>query len=460
MRDNSIDHHGVQTSNNALPSQFRLLWLFAQRVLFRFVVVYFVLYNLPFPITLFEGISFVGNALEQCRTVLHNVISWVGKYGLHLRNDIVIVSTGSGDRLFDYVLVLCFVVLAFVVALVWTFFDRRRTMKDFRVHSEENSKRLHEWVMLYLRFALASVLCLYGWSKIIPPAQFSPPSLSRLMQPIGDTSPMGLLWTFMGASPVYTAITGWVEVLGGILLMIPATTILGGLVSMLAMAQVFILNMCYDVSVKLFSFHLLLMSVLIVIPVRKRLMNALVLNRPVDAAVPVPMFKRSGFNRYFSLAQIACGCCIAVLIAWQVYMENEPFDNTSTEDIAPFIGAWRIEEFTIKSESHSSRTEDAMRWKRVFFDDELWFAIQLDNDSRERYLQTLDMEKKTIRLQKRGIPEWKASLSFEQPTQDSLILSGLFGGQEVYVKAYRLPKMQFRLTSQRFHWIREYPTNY
>ena len=54
----------------------------------------------------------------------------------------------------------------------------------------------------------------YGFAKVIP-SQFTTPGLGRLLTPYGDSSPMGLVWTFMGFSPVFTIFTGAAEALGG-----------------------------------------------------------------------------------------------------------------------------------------------------------------------------------------------------------------------------------------------------
>jgi hypothetical protein len=70
----------------------------------------------------------------------------------------------------------------------------------------------------------------YGAAKVIS-SQFPPPTLDRLMQPYGDSSPMGLLWTFMGASEPYTMFVGFAEMISGILLFPRKTSTLGALMS-------------------------------------------------------------------------------------------------------------------------------------------------------------------------------------------------------------------------------------
>ena len=95
---------------------------------------------------------------------------------------------------------------------------------------------------------------------------------------------MGVLWYSIGASRPYEMFTGASELLAGVLLFIPGTSLAGALVALAATTQIFTLNMTYDVPVKLFSFHLILMSLFLLAPEAKRLLNVLVLNR-TDAAV-------------------------------------------------------------------------------------------------------------------------------------------------------------------------------
>lgn len=123
----------------------------------------------------------------------------------------------------------------------------------------------------------------YGAVKLIP-VQFPPPDLHRLLEPFGDASPMGLLWTFMGASTAYNVFAGSVETIAGLLLFFPRTSLLGALVSMAAVCQICALNLCYDVPVKLFTLHLLGMVVFLVAGDARRLANLFWLNRPGEPA--------------------------------------------------------------------------------------------------------------------------------------------------------------------------------
>ena len=70
----------------------------------------------------------------------------------------------------------------------------------------------------------------YGSAKVIQ-SQFPDPSIGRLDADLRRSSPMGLLWTFMGYSQGYNWFAGAGEMLGGFFLMTRWTTLLGALVT-------------------------------------------------------------------------------------------------------------------------------------------------------------------------------------------------------------------------------------
>ena len=113
--------------------------------------------------------------------------------------------------MFGWILAFCLLVIATVATGIWSILDRRR--KDYAA--------LHQWFRLFVRFALAGQMLNYGLDKVIP-LQMPYPSLTKLVQPFGTFSPMGVLWSSIGAAPAYEIFAGCAEVFGGLLLIIPA----------------------------------------------------------------------------------------------------------------------------------------------------------------------------------------------------------------------------------------------
>src|SRR5262249_52265293 len=149
---------------------------------------------------------------------------------------------------------------------------------------------------------------------------FPGPGLDRLLQPFGDASPMGLLWTLMGASKLYNVFSGTAEMLGGLLLTLRRTTLLGALVSAAVLVNVVMLNFSYDVPVQLFSLHLLAMSLFLPLPDMRRLADLFLWNRPAPAARIEPLFGRRWLHRgTLGLRTVA----IAAYVVWALHFSYQ-----------------------------------------------------------------------------------------------------------------------------------------
>jgi hypothetical protein len=220
-----------ETLINEQPPQ---RWHPFTRTAFRFAFVYLLLYNLPFPFTAFP---YVAKVAEWYGLLWTWLVPRVARAVLN--REVPTVFNGSGDRAYDYLLVACFLLISLIIAVIWTVFDRKRL----------SYPTLNRWLNLYVRFALGSTMIGYGAFKVIS-SQFGPPTLDRLMQTYGESSPMGLLWTFMGASEPYTMFVGFAEMISGILLFPRKTTTLGALMSVGVLSNVVALNFSYDVPVK------------------------------------------------------------------------------------------------------------------------------------------------------------------------------------------------------------------
>lgn len=250
-------------------------WGSSRKLLFRFTFLYSVLYILPFP---FDALPYellpkrcgewvASHVLTPYANGMDRAVKWIGQKCFDL--DITIGPAGSGDTTWNYVQLAGFAAVALAGALLWLAVDRRRP----------DDSRLHTIWRVLVRYKLAATLLAYGANKVIK-LQFAAPTLDDLMQPLGNKSPMGLCWTFIGFSTGYTIFSGAAEMAGGLLLATRRTTTLGALVGAAVMTNVAALNFFYDVPVKLYSAHLLLMALLLVLPDARRLLDFLVLHRP------------------------------------------------------------------------------------------------------------------------------------------------------------------------------------
>jgi hypothetical protein len=348
--------------------------------------------------------------------------------------------------MYNWILALCHLTIAAAATLVWSMLDRSRS--DYR--------KLDQWLRLYVGLSLAFYMIGYGAEKAIP-SQFPRLDLARLIEPYGESSPMRLLWTFMGSSPSYTMITGCVELLGGVLLILPRTAMVGAFVSLSAMAQVFALNMCYDVPVKLFSFHLLLMSVFLLLPDVRRIANLFLFNRTVQPAQALPLFNRKWLNRTALILQVAFGLYVAGLTLSGSYQTYKKYGDVAPKP--PFYGVWSVEEVAVNGEPGLAPLPDQARWRRAIFESPGYLIVQPMSGQNRFYKLDLYMEKKRMVLTDLSDPKWKADFSFEQSEPGLMNLVGQIDGKPAHARLLRTDESQFLLRTRGFHWISEVPFN-
>jgi len=417
-------------------------WSPLRRFAFRFAFPYLVVYLLQWYLQLVDfipGSDVVGGWYNTAWTAL---VTWMARL-LHV--DAPLRVTGSGDSMFSWVETLCLLGLSLLVAVVWTLLDRRRT---------RYTRLYHAW-KVYVQVGLGLVLIVYGGLKVVP-SQFPRPSASRLLQPFGDASPMGVLWTFMGASAPYTIFAGLAELIPGLLLVFRRTASLGALVAVPVMLNVVVLNYCYDVPVKLFSSHLLAIAIGLAVPDLMRLADLLVLHRPVAPAAERPFFHRRRWQIAALVVELAVAIGFTASIVRMGYVQMTTFYGGER---SPLAGIWNVDDLKIDGRPRDAQTPESLQWRRLVFDYATVLAIQSSSDSRQRYNLKLDAAHKTLALTRRDDPQWKSALTYGQPAADRLALDGTFAGHRVQASLHHTARPEFLLESRGFHWVNEYPFN-
>ncbi len=422
-------------------------WSPATRAAFRFCFVYLGLFCLATQILgSLMPIPKVDIPDLQSLWPIRPVILWVAAHILRIAHPIAYADTGSGDRTFDWIVALVLLNVAAVATVIWSFLDRRR----------QNYVTLHKWFRLFLRFSLASQMIAYGMVKIIP-LQMSYPFLTRLLEPFGNFSPMGVLWSSIGSSPAYETFAGCAEMLGGILLIAPRTTTLGALVCLADLTQVFALNMTYDVPVKLLSFHLLLLALFLLAPDLSRLADFFLRNRATEPSRAPQLFHSRRKNRIALAAQIVLGVWIVAgnayggWSAWHTYGGGRPR--------SVLYGIWDVDQLSIVGQLRAPLLTDYGRWRRVVFDFPERMAFQRMDSSLASYGASINVNDKILALTKSGDKNWKAVFHFARPAENQLTLDGDMDGHAIHMDLQLLDRNKSLLVSRGFHWIQESPYN-
>ena len=417
-------------------------WSPITRIAFRFCVLYFGLYVLCTQML---------NGLLQLpiprldRMLLAKPVDAAARHLFGVTQPLVIFS-GSGDKTYDWVLAFCMLVIATVGTAAWSIVRRRKL----------SYVGFHKWFRLFLRFALGATMVSYGAAKAIP-LQMPYPPLQRLLEPFGHFSPMGVLWYSIGASRPYEIFTGCAELAAGILLFIPATATLGALVSLAVTIQIFTLNMTYDVPVKLFSFHLILMSLFLLAPDARRLMNVLVLNRVAGPSTVPPLGRSRRAWRIAAALQVVFGIFLvgmnmnSSIQGWRAYGGGAPK--------SPLYGIWNVTKMDIDGVERAALVTDYDRFRRVIFDNPARMSFQRMDDTFVGFGNTIDTTAKSLKLTRQANAAAVGTFALQQPSPDRMVLDGALDGKKMRLELELFPRERLLLVSRGFNWVQEYPFN-
>ncbi|SEL88691.1 DoxX family protein [Parapedobacter koreensis] len=418
-------------------------WTAVQLLAFRYFAVFIILYIFPFPLSM---IPLVSSLMQWYTAAWHAVVVWVGEYVLHLPEPITVFQSGSGDKTYDFVLLLVLAVVSLLVAIVWNVIDRQRY--------EYN--RLYDGLRVMVRYYLAMMM-VYGMSKVFH-LQMPSPSLVQLLQPFGDKSPMGLAWSYVGYSKAFSLFTGIAEVIGGLLLFFRRTTTLGALFVAAVMFNVAIMNFCFDIPVKLFSTILLLLAVMLLLPDVGRLLRVLVHNKPTE---PAPDRRYHLRKRWMRVAAVVVKVVfMGLVIIGQLYGRAQAVKQYGDKrPRSPLYGIYDAELFVLAGDTVPPLITDSVRWRHLILDNPDYAYVKTMNDSLRRFNATMDTAAKTLTLRlPQGSEEERGILHYEE-VPEGLLMHGVWRRESVAVRLRKRDLTSFRLINTKFRWIQEYPYN-
>jgi hypothetical protein len=426
----------------------RVRWNPLTRIAFRFCFLYFGLYVVT--TQMLGGMIVIPGAwsMPELETLppLKTLITWTAAHVFGVTTPLVITGSGSCDKTFDWVAAFCLLVISAIASASWSIVDRRR----------DNYVTMHKWFRLFLRFATGTTMLSYGMIKAIP-LQMPAPPLTRLLEPFGNFSPMGVLWYSIGASPGYERFAGAMELTAAVLLFIPRTALLGALVLLADSVQIFTLNMTYDVPVKLFSFHLILMALVLLAPESRRLLNVLILDRTAAPSSQPPLVRSVRAQRILLAAQLVFAAYVIV-----VFVMSSRQSWTSYGGGAPkpaLYGIWDVTKLSIDGVERAPLVTDYDRWRRLVIQTPTFVSFQRMDQTFLSYPAKTDLGQGTIALSKPADPSWKSQFTFQQPDPDHLTIDGTLDGRRIRMNLQRFDHAKMLLLTRGFNWIQEYPFN-
>lgn len=415
----------------ALPTT---AWPWWQKLLFRFSCIYLLLY-ISF-LQWLGDLPVLGQVAQYYAMAESWLVNLANTYVFQVK-DVLVPVNGSGDTSYAYAQLCFFLSVALIGALIWTLLDKR-----------PNHNLAYYWLLVLVRYYVAMTALTYGIIKVFG-QQMIFPSLSALATPLGDFLPMRFSWYFIGYSTPYQFFSGAMELIVGLLLLFRRTSTLGAFMAAGVFLNVMMMNLCYDIPVKLFSTHLFIFSNFLLLGDARRLLNFFVFNK---ATLPVPPVVLP--QKWMRVGQVVLKL---VFVSFFLFIPLYQFARETDTGPAPkklVTGIFSVDRM-------EGVPVDSLQWKDVIFEATNSGSIQTtDTLFRQRYRRgyfsyQLDSATHTIGFKKFATDTTAMfAMQYNMPDTNHIELWGKIRNDSVKVSLKRQNR-HFQLAERQFHWLSE-----
>jgi len=229
-------------------------------------------------------------------------------------------------------------------------------MFSFLISKLKHALNIDIFLRTIIAYILSIFLLKYGVDKLLL-QQFYTPKPNTLFTPVGELSKDILFWTSMGTSTTYNWFMAVLEIIPGILLLHSKTRQLGALIGAGVLLNVFMINVGFNISVKLFSFYLLASSIYLIQPALLKLFQFLVLRKEVQLNPELSLLREKLITKRILKSAVICFIALEITLPYL----NQPFEQNE------FIGAYELE---------SPGLIFGQRVKRIYIHSDDFFIIE------------------------------------------------------------------------------------
>ncbi len=284
----------------------------------------------------------------------------------------------------------------------------------------------------------------YGANKIFK-LQFYSPEPNILYTPFGKLDKDILYWSTIGTSYSYSLFLGLAEVIAGSLLLFKRLRRVGLLLCFFLSVNIFAINLCFDISVKLYSGFLLLASVVMILH-EKGFLTGSQRCKLVNHSAPDWSFTKPYVKHFIHLAFVSLIFIIYFLPAIRSGYLNQ--DETPRH---PLSGA-----YTVTNMITSDSTRMAQHIKNIFIHRQNFLIFQSDNDAMQDYKLLIDESEKKFILTDYDLRQ--TEFNYQYSAADStLTLAHLKAGHEFTLVARALNWQKLPALQNSFHFTMDQP---
>ena len=302
---------------------------------------------------------------------------------------------------------------------------------------KNNQRKIFNILQLILVYYLALIMLKYGFDKIYK-AQFYLPEPNTLFTPLGMLDKDILYWSTIGSSHSYNVFIGLLEVIPALMLLLKKTRILGLFILSGVLLNVLFVNLGFDISVKLFSSFLLFITLILLAPSLKNIIQFFVMNKSIF----LPYL--TGENLIHSKVTRFSIKGIIILFIFSEslfpYIQSENYNDDKVPRIS-MHGAYEI------SESQPDGIIENLNIKRFFIHRQGYFIFQYEDDSMEDF--HLEIQQNKLILTNYDEEKIELDYSYSDASKTLEIKSKEFGWT-IYGQAINWREMP--LMKEGFHW--------
>jgi hypothetical protein len=429
-------------------------WPEWRKVSFRFFFIYLILQIAPW--TWLDRLPWIGKVTEFFTDYYYQFDNWAvttaNQYIFHVR-PVLIPQNGSGDTSQGWAQVWLYLSVAVVGALVWTLVDRKRG----------SYQQADYWLRTFVRYFIALHCFGYGILKLFSLQMFFP-TISQMITPLGDFLPMRFSWMFMGYSTPYQVFSGAMETIAGLLLLNRKTVTLGLLFAGGVFANVFMMNLSYDIPVKIFSAHLFFYSLYLLAHDAPRLYSLLVLNKGVER---LDLYDFNYSSKGWRIGRIIAKVLfISMAVVFQTYNMVE-YDQSvkNRPDFKPIpSGLYDVKTYVLNGDTIPGLVTDTVRWKDMVFERGGGGSVgTTDTLFWQRYRRGYfsfkpDTVRRNLRVIRRSWPgdtTYLFTMHYDVSDRSRIKLWTKVRNDSLYIELER-SKRHFQLAEKQFHFLSEY----
>lgn len=391
------------------------------RISIRFILLFTCLFGLTVPLEY----HFLPDVGYYTSYFFEPLIKWVGDHVFKLEEGYTAHILSDSTGIYTHAFIIA--IFSMLCAIIWSLADKE----------EKNFGRIWYMFRVAASYYLALQLFRYGFDKVFK-GQFYFPEPNTLYTPMGHLSPDILYWSTIGSSYTYSVFAGILEIVPAILLLFKRTRIIGAMIAVGVMINVVMINFGFDISVKVFSLFLLLISLIIAWPGFRKLVQLYIKKEVVSEETQPPVMDTKGKR----LAYVGIKLLVIGLIVFEsVYMYAQSGIFNDDKAPRPYLhGAYEV-----MPDNNSGII------KRVFVHRRGYFIFQFVNDEMQDF--KLDYDLVNEQLIMTDYDDSVLKFDFTYSEKDSVLtLTGAINGRQTELKAKKLDLSKLPIHDNDFHW--------